>query len=275
MSRGAKRGHVGKGVVGKKLGVERIELLNMSMIDRPGKIARETIDPERVRELAESIRESGLQQPIKVRPMNGRYEIVFGDRRYLAHKLLELKTIKAIVTVLDDQETVIIRGLENLQRENLTPSEEASHYRLLKDEGGLSIPQIAKKTGRTYVTIKRYLDFSECSEEVRRAVDQKRVSLGVLETLREIEDPDIFKMHFTTAAQNGITEMVARMWVDDYLKSKAGKFYSDGGGLPPGGVESAPRPVYMTCESCLGAVEMKDVRSVVVCIPCLKKVRHA
>ena len=259
----------------RKERAEKIEFLDMKLIDRPVKIARETIDPERVRELAESIRESGLQQPIKVRPVNGRYEIVFGDRRYLAHKLLELKKIKAIIKEMDDQECVIIRGLENLQRENLTPSEEAMHYRTLKDEGGLTIPQISKKTGKTYVTVKRYLDFSECSEEIRRAVDHKKVSLGVLETLREIDDPDIFNLHFVTASQNGITEAGARMWVDDYLKTKAGKFYSEGGGMPPGGVESVSKPVYMTCEVCLGAVEMKDVRSMVVCIPCLKKARHA
>lgn len=259
----------------KKRKADRIEVIDLKMIDRPVKIARETIDPERVRELAESIRESGLQQPIKVRPVNGRYEIVFGDRRYLAHKLLELKTIKAIVTEMDDQETVVIRGIENLQRENLSPSEEAMCYRALKDEGMLSIPQIAKKTGKTYVTIKRYLDFSECSEEVRRAVDQKRMTMNVLEALREIEDPEVFKYHFDMAAQNGITIQVARLWVDDYLKSKAGKFYSDGGSLPAGGVDSVSKPVYMTCECCLGAVEMKEVRSMVVCIPCLKKVRHA
>lgn len=259
----------------KKMKADRIQVLDMKMVDRPVKIARETIDPERVRELAESIRESGLQQPIKVRPVNGRYEIVFGDRRYLAHKLLELKTIKAIVTEMDDQETVVIRGIENLQRENLTPSEEAMCYRALKVEGGLGVMQIAKRTGKTYTTVKRYLDFSECSEDVRRAVDQKKISLQVLETLREIEDAEVFRYHFEMAAQNGITLQVARLWVDDHLKSQAGKFYSDGGGVPPGGVESVSRPAYLTCECCLGAVEMKEVRSMVVCVPCLKKVRHA
>ncbi len=263
-------------VVGaRKSKADRIQLIDMKMIDRPVKIARDTIDPERVRELAESIRESGLQQPIKVRPVNGRYEIVFGDRRYLAHKLLDLKTIKAIVTEMDDQETVVIRGIENLQRENLTPSEEAATYLALKNEGGLGVMAIAKRTGKTPHTIKRYLDFAAYPEEVRRAVDQKKVSLTVVETLREIEDPDLFKYHFEMAAQNGISVQVARLWVDDYLKTKAGVWLSSGGGLPVGSSDSAPKPVYMTCEACLGAVEMKDVRSVVVCIPCLKKVRHA
>jgi ParB family chromosome partitioning protein len=266
---------VEKGAVRKRFKAERMELIDMRMIDRPVKIARETIDPERVRELAESIRESGLQQPIKVRPVNGRFEIVFGDRRYLAHKLLELKTIKAIVTEMDDQETVVIRGIENLQRENLSPSEEAATYMALKSEGGLGVMAIAKRTGKSPQTIKRYLDFGGYPEEVRRAVDQKKITLNVLELLREIEDPDAFKYHFEMAAANGVTTAVARLWVDDYLKAKAGTYYSDIGALPPGGTESAPRPVYMTCECCLGAVEMKDVRSVVVCIPCLKKVRHA
>lgn len=259
----------------KKAKADRIEVLDMAMIDRPVKMARETIDPERLRELAESIRETGLLQPITLRAVNGRYEIVAGDRRFLAHKLLELKTIAAIVKELDDQETVIVRGIENLQRENLTPSEEGKMYLSLKEEGGLGIMAIAKKTGKTYNTVNRYLNFAMCPEEVRRAVDQKRMSMQVLEALREIEDEDIFKYHFEMAAQNGITIQVARMWVDDYQKSKAGKFYSDGGGMPPGGVESVSKPVFMTCEVCVGPVEMKDVRSMVVCIPCLKKVRHA
>jgi ParB family chromosome partitioning protein len=258
----------------KKGKLEKIELVDMVAIDRPVKMARETIDPERIRELAESIREVGLKQPVLLRPSNGRYEIVAGDRRYLAHKLLEMKQIKAIVQEMTGEEMVVIRAIENLQRENLTASEEAKTYLALKEEGGLGIMAIAKKMGKTYNTVKRYLDFAECPEEVRRAVDGKRISMLTLETLREIDDPDTFKYHFDMAAHNGVTVQVARLWVDDYLKSKAGKFYSDGGSLPPGGVESAPKPVFMTCEICLGPVEMKDVRSVVVCIPCLKKVRH-
>lgn len=258
-----------------KVKAERIQLIDMKMIDRPVKIARETIDPERIRELAESIRENGLQQPIKVRPVNGRYEIVFGDRRYLAHKLLERKTIKSFVKEMDDRETAIVRGMENLQRENLTPSEEARHYRELKEDGGMGVMEIAKRTGKSPQTIKRYLDFAMYPEEERRAVDMKKIAMSTLETLKEIEDADAFKYHFEMAAQNGVTPSVARLWVDDHFKSKAGNYYSDGGALPPGGIESVSKPVYMTCESCLGAVEMKEVRSMVVCIPCLKKVRHA
>jgi ParB family chromosome partitioning protein len=253
---------------------EQIQLIKMDLIDRPVKVARELIDPEAVRELAESIRESGLLSPVILRPSNGRYEMVAGDRRYLAHKLLNFKEIKAIVKALDDRETVIIRGIENLQRVNLTPSEEGQVYLLLKKEGGLSVKDIAKKTGKSFNTVTRYMNFAGCSEEVRRAVDRKEISLLVLETLQEIDDPEAFNYHFKMAASNGITAVVARMWVDDYLKTKSNTFYDGDGGVPSSNVEAESKPVFMTCEVCHGSCEIRKVRNLVVCPDCLKKVRH-
>jgi ParB/RepB/Spo0J family partition protein len=253
---------------------DQIQLIKMEMIDRPSKIARETIDPEKVRELAESIRESGLLQPVLLRPLNGRFEMVAGDRRYLAHKLLNLKEIKAIVRELDDRETVVIRGIENLQRVDLTPSEEAAVYLMLKDEGGLSTKDIAKKTGKSHNTVTRYLNFGRCSEEVRRAVDRKEISLLVLEILQEIDDPEAFNYHFKMGASNGITHHVARMWVDDFIKTKAGIYYDGDGGVPPSNIEVEAGPIFMTCEVCHNPVEIKAVRNLVVCPECKKKVRH-
>jgi ParB/RepB/Spo0J family partition protein len=252
----------------------QIQLINMNLIDRPVKMARETIDPERVRELAESIRESGLLSPVILRPSNGRYEMVAGDRRYLAHKLLELKVIKAIVKELDDQQTVVIRGIENLQRENLTFSEEAKTYLVLKEEGGLSTKQIAKKVGKSHFTIDRYLKFAKCSEYVRRAVDQRKVAMNTLEIFQEIEDPDAFKYYFDMAVADGVHEKVARLWVDDYFKTKAGEFYAEDGHHPPADTSVELKPVFMTCEVCLGPCEIKLVRNLVVCPECRKKVKH-
>ena len=255
--------------------VERIQLVKMEMIDRPSKMARETIDPEKLRELAESIREVGLLQAVLLRPANGRLEMVAGDRRYLAHKLIGLREIKAIIRELDDRETVVIRGTENLQRVDLTPSEEGRIYKTLKEEGGLSHNEIARKTGKSLITIRRYLNFAVCSEKVRLAVDRKQISLNTLETLQEIEDPEAFQYHFDMAAANGVTEKVARLWVDDYLKSKAGLFYSETGGVPPDSVDGATKPVFMTCEICLGPCEIKLVRNIAVCPECRKKVKHS
>ncbi len=252
---------------------DQIQSVSMAMIDRPVKISREIVDPDKVRELAESIRENGLLQPILLRPANGRYEIVAGDRRYLAHKMLDRKEINAIVKELNDHETVVIRGIENLQRENLTPSEEGRVYLLLKDEGGLSTKEIAKKTGKSWNTVVRYINFAQCPEEIRWAVDRKEISLKVLETLQEIQDEESFKYFFKMAAANGITDKVARLWVDDYLKTQAGTYYSDNGGPPVSNVEIESKPIFITCEVCLGPCEIKKVRNMVVCPDCRKKVR--
>ena len=252
----------------------QIKLIKLDLIDRPIKIAREVIDPEKVRELAESIRESGLLQPVLLRPANGRYEMVAGDRRYLAHKLLNLKEIKAIVRELDDNQTVVIRGIENLQRVDLTPSEEAMVYILLNEEGGLGKKEICKRTGKSFGTVDRLMRLGKMPEEVRRAVDRKDVSLNVLDILQEIDDPVAFDYHFKMAASNGISPTVARMWVDDYLKTKSNTYYGEDGSPPRSDIEIEIKPTFMTCEVCLGPCEIKVVRNLTVCPECRKKIRH-
>ena len=256
------------------MALEKIQLIKLDQIDRPVHVSREIIDPEKIRELAESIRESTLLQPVILRPVNGRFEMVAGDRRYLAHKLLGLKEIKAIIRDLDDKETVVVRGIENLQRENLTPSEEGKVYLLLKEEGGFGTKEICRKTGKSNNTVVRLMNFAKCPEEVRRAVDRKDISLLTWETLQEIDDPVAFDYHFKMAASNGITAAVARLWVDDYFKTKAGTYYTDNGGAPPLNVETESKPIYITCEVCLGACEIRVVRNLTVCPECRKKVKN-
>lgn len=252
----------------------QIQLIKMDMIDRPFKISRDTIDPDRVRELAESIREKGLLQPILLRPQNGRYEIVAGDRRFLAHKFLEVKEIKAIIVDVDDHDTVIMRAIENLQRENLTHCEEGRVYALLREMGGFTIKDIAKKTGKSFSTIQRHIRLLELPDYVQTAVDRKIVSILVTEVLMEIEEDEFRRYYFNMAVENGINEKVARLWVDDYKKSKAGTLYEEDGSLPPSNMDIESKPIFMTCEVCHNACEIKLIRNLVVCPECRKKVKH-
>ena len=252
----------------------QIQLIELSMIDRPFKISRESIDPERVRELAESIREKGLLQPILLRPNNGRYEIIAGDRRFLAHKLLGVNDIRAIIFDTDDRETVVIRAIENIQRENLSYSEEGRVYALLLEMGGLTQNQIAKKTGKSVSTIQNHLRLLEWPDYIQTAVDRRMISFKVAHVLMEIEDIDFRKYYSNMAIENGINEKVARVWVDDHFKSKDGSFYGGTEGRPDADVTSDCKPVFVTCEVCHGPTEIKNVRSMMVCRECTKKVRH-
>ena len=253
---------------------EQIRLIKIEMIDRPGKMAREQIDPEKVRELAESIRENGLLEPVILRPSNGRFEMVAGDRRFLAHKFLDLKEIKAIVKDLSDRDVIFVRAIENLQRVNLTPKEEGRIYLMLREEEGLTFHQIAKTTGRALSWVQRLLKFIKFPEFVQEAVSCKEISLAVAETLMEIEDEVFLKYYLNMAIVGGASEKTARLFVDSYLESKAGTYY-DGEGTDPNtseGIES--KPTFMTCESCHSPVEIHKIRNVAVCPDCVKKVRH-
>lgn len=251
---------------------EKLQELELSLIDRPFEPHRSRIDPEKVRELAESIREIGLQEPIVVRPVNGRYEIVAGDRRFLALKLLSASKVPAIVREMDDEMLVIARAAENLQRVDLSPLEEARVYGNMRDKLGMSTVKIAKRTGKTRQTVERYLGLLELPERWQEAVDQGKIGIEAASYLLRIDDHEMMDYYFQAAVENGVTAGVARRWMEDYHKSKIGKFNPEegGGGVVDGLQPSAP--VYQTCFGCDGPVEVKGVRYVPLCSECIRDV---
>jgi len=253
--------------------VDKIELLDIEKIDPPVDAARDLIDPDKIRELAESIRSEGLLQPILVRPSNGRFEVVVGHRRYLAHRLIGEVKIKSIVKSLSDDEVIVIRGIENDQREDLNPIERGKVYKRLKERFDWSVHKIAEKMGRHPVTVKKYIDLLETDELIQTEVSSGKIGIEVGLLLGSIEDSVARKYYVMNAAKNGVTIEVARLWVDDYEKSRLGKFYSEGGGSPGSISELDEKPIFQTCGVCLGPVSIKDVKYIPVCLPCLREIR--
>lgn len=252
---------------------DKITLLKIEDIDPPIDAARDFIDPDSVRELADSIREQGLLQPILVRPSNGRYEVVVGHRRFLAHRILGEVKIKSIIKKLSDDETFFIRAIENDQREDLNPIEKAKIYKKLNVKFGLSISQIAKKLSRSRVTIERYLKLLEIPEEFQEAVAKKKLVIQVATRLLDIEDPEFQKYYFRAAVENGATQEVAEFWVNEWRKTRANERTLEAGG---GGIQMTTgedRPIYQTCYTCFGAVSIKDVRYVPICPNCDKEIK--
>jgi ParB/RepB/Spo0J family partition protein len=246
--------------------------IGMKLIDRPKDPARSKIDAEKVRELAESIREVGLQQPVLLRPLNGRYEVVAGDRRFLAHKFLGLEEIASIVRELTEEETIIIRATENLQREDLTPMDEARVYGSMRSGLGMSIEKIARKMGRTYVTIKKYLELLELDPEFQEAIDSKKIGIEVAHILSQIDDPEFKKFYFTSAVENGVTKEVAVSWLAAYRQSKEARYYAEGGAGGGSSAITEDKPIYQTCGGCNGPVEIKEIRYVPLCPGCIKEI---
>ena len=254
---------------------EKMVSLDIEKVDPPVDAARDIIDPEQVRELAESIRSQGLLQPILVRPLNGRFEVVAGHRRYLAHRLIGEVKIKSLVREMTDEEVCIIRAIENDQREDLNPIEKAKGYQRLRDKFGLSQEQIAQKMGRSRETIIRFLKLLKIPEEFQKAVGQKKLSIGVALCLNEIDDDLSKKYYFAAAIENGVTLEVAQAWLNDYLKTRCGSVEGSGGGVGVGGQIQEALPIYQTCVCCVGPVEVKKVHYVPVCPECELQIRGA
>ena len=254
---------------------EEMVSLDIEKVDPPVDAARDIIDPEQVRELAESIRSQGLLQPILVRPLNGRFEVVAGHRRYLAHRLIGEVKIKSLVREMTDEEVYIIRAIENDQREDLNPIEKAKGYQRLRDKFGLSQEQIAQKMGRSRETIIRFLKLLKIPEEFQKAVGQKKLSIGVALCLNEIDDDLSKKYYFAAAVENGVTLEVAQAWLNEYFKTRSGSVEGSGGGVGVGGAIQEPLPIYQTCVCCVGPVEVRKVHYVPVCPECESQIRGA
>ena len=248
--------------------VDVMVVLPMEKVSPPDGQIREFIDPEAVRELAESIREQGLLQPILVVPRGEKYEVVAGHRRYLAHRLIGQADIKAIVREMSDEEVLIIRATENVQREDLSPIEEARVYGVLRDKLGYTMEDIARKMGKNRMTIKKYLTLLELPMDMQDLVGKKVLSMEVAIVLKEIDDDDLRRYYVVTAVENGIASKTAKIWVDDYNLSRLGKYYGEGRALTEETYKLSPSPIYVTCFLCHSPSEIMDTSSIQVCKVC-------
>jgi ParB family chromosome partitioning protein len=138
---------------------------------------RKQFDPEAIAELAASIAEKGVLQPLLVRPAAGGYEIVAGERRFRAAQQAGLSKVPAIVRSLSDQETLEIAIIENLQRENLNPVEEARAFAQLLDFG-LSQEAVARSVGKSRSAVANTLRLLKLPEAALAALERGQLSAG-------------------------------------------------------------------------------------------------
>src|SRR5512139_1919162 len=138
----------------------------LSKIVRNPAQPRTHFDPASIKELADSIRERGVLQPVLIRPAGDHYQLVAGERRFLAAQEAGFSSIPAIVRPLTDRESLLIALIENVQRENLNPVDEARAYYRLAAEYGLPHEEIAKRVGKDRSTVSNIIRFNNLPPEV-------------------------------------------------------------------------------------------------------------
>ena len=168
-----------------------ITILKTSMVDPKSDQPRKYFDKQALEELASSIKENGLLQPILVREYGeGRYQIIAGERRFRACKMAEITEIPAIILDRDDRKVAELSLIENIQRENLNPIEEALAFRALSEEYGLTQEELAEKVGKSRSAIANSTRLLDLPEEVLEMVANLDISAGHGRTLLGLKNRD-------------------------------------------------------------------------------------
>lgn len=160
-----------------------IRQLDVNCIQRGKYQPRRDIDPQSLEDLASSIRTQGIIQPLIVRPIDDKFEIIAGERRWRAAQLAGLNEVPVIVRDIPDEAAIAIALIENIQRENLNPIEEAIALQRLIDEFGMTHQQAADAVGKNRTTISNLLRLLALPEEVKIMLERGQLEMGHARTL--------------------------------------------------------------------------------------------
>lgn len=183
-----------------------VQTLRISEIEQNRSQPRKRFDEDAITELAESIQQHGMIQPIVVRPVGeNRYQIVAGERRWRAAKRIGLSEVPVIIRSLTEAEASQIALVENLQRENLNPIEEARGYQTLMQQFEMTQEEVAKIVGRSRPAVANALRLLNLPVPVQDMLEKGRLTVGHAKALAAIRDPELQLSLAARAAEDRIT----------------------------------------------------------------------
>lgn len=194
-----KKGGLGRGIealfeentIEEPVSGETVQDVKLSLIRPNPYQPRRTFYSAALQELADSIKETGVFQPVILRQPDAaveRYELIAGERRFRASKMARQETIPAIVRNMTDEQMMEVAVLENLQREDLTPLEEAQAYQTLMDKLSLTQAQVANRLGKSRPYIANYLRLLGLPPLIKEALNEGRLSMGQARTILGLKD---------------------------------------------------------------------------------------
>ena len=169
-------------------------------------------------ELSESIKEHGVIQPIVVRPVGDKYEIIAGERRYKASCMAGLEKIPALITDLNDKDSAEVALIENVQRKDLTPIEEAISYKKILDMGYLTQEKLAEKLGKKQSTVANKLRLLNLDEDVQEAILEDKISERHARSILKLTNPDDQKKILKKIIEERLTVRKTDEVINDMLK---------------------------------------------------------
>lgn len=182
-----------------------ISSLDIDSIENNPFQPRKEFNEEALQELANSIKEQGIIQPITVRRINDVFQIISGERRLRAAKLIGLKEVPVYIREASDQEMLEMAIVENVQRENLNPIEIAESYNKLIVECGLTQEQLSEKVGKNRSTVTNFLRLLKLPSEIKQALQDEKISMGHARALISVDDHETQMNIFRDTIEEGFS----------------------------------------------------------------------
>jgi ParB family chromosome partitioning protein len=224
--------------------------LPIEAIERSSEQPRKRFEEAKLEELAASIREKGVLEPILVRREGAKYRIIAGERRWRAAQRAGLREVPAVVRDASDREAFEIALVENLQRADLNAMEEAEAYDVLVQDHGLTQEVIAQRVGKERSTVANALRLLKLPEEVRDAVRDGRLDMGHARALLGLDDPEAIRKAALRAIREGLSVRATEALVRERAGEGKGGAKTDAG---PGGETPAIRDLTQRLQRRLGA----------------------
>lgn len=195
-------------------------VLPITEVEPNRKQPRKIFDEEALNELSESIKQFGVIQPLVVQKREGYYEIIAGERRWRAAKLAGVKEIPVVIKDYSEEEIMEIALIENIQREDLNPIEEANAYKRLVEEYNLKQDELAKKVSKSRVAITNSMRLLKLCDEVQKMLSDGMISSGHARTLITIEDKEKQIQIANKIFENRLSVRETEKLVKDMLEPK-------------------------------------------------------
>ena len=174
--------------------------------------------PEAIEELSQSIKEFGIVQPLIVQDNGGHYTIIAGERRYRAARLAKIPQVPVIIKAYTEMEVLQVALIENIQRQDLTPIEEAKCYKRLMDEFFFSVEDVAAKLGKSKHTVISHLHLLELGEHAQNLASEGKLTASHAKVLLVVEDPDLQTKCASKIVEEGLSVRAAEVMIDQVVK---------------------------------------------------------
>ena len=198
----------------ENLAENQLKEIPVDQIQRGPFQPRRHFDQDALEELAESIRAQGIVQPVVVRPKNGGYELIAGERRWRAAQLAKLDKLPAVIKDVPDQAVAAMSLIENIQREDLNPLEESQALHQLIDEFGLTHQSAADSVGRSRTAVTNLLRLLELQPATKKLLDERKLDMGHARALLALEGVDQ-----ETAARHISSQQLSVRETERYIKT--------------------------------------------------------